>query len=399
MKKTIITFLFFFITWNYLFAQDVKVNSVTKIIEVIKTKYAPDKRLAIFNISVTDSANIFILSGETNIPEAKHDLLNKLKKFNLSFTDRIHLLPGQNLGSKIYGLVNVSVANIRSTPEHEAELATQALLGTPVKIFKKASGFYLVQTPDNYISWVDDDGIIPMSKAQINEWLKSEKVIYTKEYGFSYSQSNEFSSRVSDLTAGNILINLGSENNFYKVKYPDGRIGYVEINNCEKFISWLNKKNPTENDIVSTAQLFMGIPYLWGGTSAKGMDCSGFTKTVYFLNGIVLARDASQQANNGLLVDTNTGFQNLRAGDLLFFGFRATDSTKERVTHVGIYIGDLKFIHASGSVKINSLDKNADDFSEFRLNHFIRAKRILNSIDKNGISSIKRNKYYFGEMK
>ena len=147
-------------------------------------------------------------------------MLNNLRNLDLNFKDEIRLLPEPALGDEIYGVVNLSVANIRSTPAHTSELATQALLGTPVKIYKKTPGFYLIQTPDNYIAWVDDDGITQMNKAQLNEWLNSEKVIYTKEYGFSYSQQNELSSRISDLTAGNILINLGEENNFYKVKYP-----------------------------------------------------------------------------------------------------------------------------------------------------------------------------------
>jgi cell wall-associated NlpC family hydrolase len=137
---------------------------------------------------------------------------------------------------------------------------------------------------------------------------------------------------------------------------------------------------------------------LWGGTSAKGMDCSGFTKMVYFLNGIVLERDASQQVNQGSLIDTQNGFDKLQTGDLLFFGEHKTDSTKERVTHVAIYLGNYQYIHEAGRVKINSFDKDASNFNEYRLKHFIRAKRILNSIDKNGISSIKRNKFYLGEM-
>ena len=398
MKKTIITLLTFFLAFIYVNAQEDRMNPVTKIIEEIKNQYATDKRVAIFEITAIDSANVFTLSGETNIPEAKQNLLNKLKNLGLNFKDEIRLLPESELGDEIYGVVNLSVANIRSNPDHPAELATQTLLGTPVKIYKKAPGFYLIQTPDNYIAWVDDDGIIPMNKAQLNDWLNSEKVIYIKEYGFSFSKPTEMSLRVSDLTTGNILINLGEENNFYKVKYPDGRIAFIEKNNCENFLTWLSKKNPTEADIVSTAESFMGIPYLWGGTSAKGMDCSGFTKTVYFLNGIVLDRDASQQVNTGILVDTESGFEKLRSGDLLFFGSTATDSTKERVTHVGIYIGDYQFIHASGRVKINSFDRNASNFNEYRLNHFIRARRILNSIDKNGIFSIKKNKFYLGEF-
>lgn len=398
MKKTLITLSCFLTLCASLTAQEIKVNSVTKIIEEIKTKYAPDKRLAILNVAAVESSNIYILSGETNIPEAKQHLLKKLKDLHLNFTDEIHLLPEKNLGGKIYGLVNVSVANIRSGPDHPEELATQALLGTPVKIFKKASGFYLVQTPDNYISWVDDDGVTPINKTQLNEWTNSQKVIYTKEYGFSFSEPNEMSLRISDLTAGNILMYLSDENNFCKVKYPDGRIGFIEKNSCENFNSWLSKKNPTETDIINTSKLFMGIPYLWGGTSAKGMDCSGFTKIVYFLNGIVLARDASQQVNYGTLVDTQNGFDKLQPGDLLFFGTHKTDSTKERVTHVGIYLGNYEFIHEAGRVKINSFDRDAANFNEYRLKHFIRAKRILNSVDTEGITSIKKNKFYLGDI-
>jgi len=398
MRTTILTFLYFFISGVYLHAQEVSMNSATRVIEEIKNQYAPDTREAIFTITTTESANTITLFGETNIPEAKQELLNKLKKLNLNFTDEIHLLPERELGDKIYGVVNISVENIRSNPNDRAELATQALLGTPIKIFKKAPEYYLVQTPDNYIAWISESGIVRMTKSRFYDWMKSEKIIFTKEFGFSFSQPDILSQRVSDLVAGDLLSVIGEDNNFLKVRYPDNRIAYVEKSNCELFNSWLEKRNPTGEDIVSTAKLFMGIPYLWGGTSIKGMDCSGFTKTVYFLNGIVLSRDASQQVNTGTLVDTKNGFENLRLGDLLFFGSHATDTTKERVTHVGIYIGDLRFIHDSGMVKINSLDKNAADFSEFRLTHFIRAKRILNSIDKNGISSIKKNKFYLGEM-
>lgn len=398
MKRTIYTLLIFLFTLHNLYAQEAAMNLFTKILDEVKNNYAPDKRVAIFSINVHDSSNVFILNGETNIPEAKEKLLENLKALNLSFKDEIRLLPAKELHGKVYGVINLSVANIRSLPDHPEELATQALLGTPVKIYKKADGFYQVQTPDNYIAWVDGDGIIPMTKTQFDVWIKSEKVIYTKEFGFSYTKEDEFSPRVSDLTAGNILINLGREGNFYKVKYPDGRIAFVDANDCEVFSRWMSKINFNEVDIISKAKSFMGIPYLWGGTSAKGMDCSGFTKTVYFLNGIVLSRDASQQVNTGILLDTQNGFDNLRAGDLLFFGSRKTDTTKERITHVGIYIGNKEFIHAAGRVKLNSFDKDAANFNEYRLNHFIRAKRILNSIDQNGISSIKKNKFYLGEI-
>jgi len=396
--KRLFSLILFLVLYFPLLAQDFKMNEIIKVIEDIKNEFAPDKRTAIFHVTVENNSGVLKFSGETNLTEAKLNLFKSVKEKGFRFTDEIIMLPSEEFKDKIYGLVNLSVANIRTTPAHSAELATQALLGTPVKILKKTSGFYLIQTPDQYIAWVDDDGIIPINKNMLDEWNFSEKVIYLNEYGFAFSEPNENSQRVSDLTAGNILIKLQEENNFCKVKFPDGRIAFVNKIFCKNYLEWLNKEQPTGEIIISSAKSLMGIPYLWGGTSAKGVDCSGFTKTIYYLNGIVLSRDASQQVNQGELVNTENGFENLHAGDLLFFGYHATDSTKERITHVGIYIGNYEYIHASGKVKINSLDKNAHNFSEFRLTHFIRAKRILCYIDNNGVDSLKRNKFYLGEF-
>jgi cell wall-associated NlpC family hydrolase len=126
----------------------------------------------------------------------------------------------------------------------------------------------------------------------------------------------------------------------------------------------------------------MGVPYLWGGTSSKGVDCSGFTKTIYFMNGKILPRDASQQVYAGELVDENKNFDQLRPGDLLFFGYAATDSTQERITHVGMWIGDNQFIHSPGleaRVKISSVDPESEYYDAYNLNRYIRTKRMINS--------------------
>ncbi len=100
------------------------------------------------------------------------------------------------------------------------------------------------------------------------------------------------------------------------------------------------------------------------------------------------------KSNDGELVDTKDGWQNLQAGDLLFFGTKAKENKKERITHVAIYIGDGDFIHAAGRVKINSLNSSKSSYSEYRNNRFIRAKRILTSVGKNGIERILENSFY-----
>jgi len=81
---------------------------------------------------------------------------------------------------------------------------------------------------------------------------------------------------------------------------------------------WLKSSSLTGESIVQTAKQLLGVPYLWGGTSTKGMDCSGFTKQVYFMHGIILARDASQQVRYGRLIDEVGDFSDARPGDLVF---------------------------------------------------------------------------------
>ena len=116
---------------------------------------------------------------------------------------------------------------------------------------------------------------------------------------------------------------------------------------------------------METAYTLSGKPYLWGGTSTQAMDCSGFTKMAYYLNGYVIPRDASQQVNAGVDVPLDNDFSQLRRGDLLFFGTYREDGS-ERTTHVGFYVGDGRFLHAGADndyITENSLLEGDADYA------------------------------------
>jgi len=354
-------------------------------IQQVQSEFAPDKRTALFDVSVVDAADAFVLTGESNLPEAVEALRAKLNSDNINFKDDIEILPSKKLNGKTQALINISVANLRSKPKHSAELATQATLGTPVKVLKEQDGWYYIQTPDQYLAWVDDGGVELFDDRVMTNWKTTDKLIYTKTYGHSYTGPDR-KQPVSDLVAGNVLEIIKYVDEFFIVSYPDGRQAYVSKAEAEPYGSWLEKLTPNTDSIVATSKTLMGVPYLWGGTSTKGMDCSGFTKTVYFLNGMVIPRDASQQVHTGKAIDSIANFENLQKGDLLFFGNKATDSTSEKVVHVGIWIGNNEFIHASDRVRISSMAKDADNYDEFNYNRYLRTKRILKEQDEGLIS-------------
>jgi gamma-D-glutamyl-L-lysine dipeptidyl-peptidase len=160
----------------------------------------------------------------------------------------------------------------------------------------------------------------------------------------------------------------------------------------------LKTRDLTAENIINSAKSMMGLPYLWGGTSVKGVDCSGFTKTSFYMNGYVIPRDASQQVLAGdevQIVDQNGKFsealalKNLKPADLLFFAGGKTS----RITHVALYIGNGEFIHSAGNVRINSMLKNANNYDDFQTRTLVSAKRYIGSQDPQ-IKSIKEHTAY-----
>ena len=360
---------------------------------------------------------------------------------------------------KRYGVTTLSANYLREEPDFTAELGNQALMGTVVEILDEDSYWLKVKTPDPYTAWCVDSGVKEMSLEEMEDYIATEKIICTADYSTIWTkpvrtvrgrpdvrktvcrktgntgESDKGLHKICDIVAGDLIPYSGKTvKGCYEVRLVTGETGYVPVPDASIFDTWIRRCYPSAENIIGTAMRFIGVPYLWGGTSIKGVDCSGLTKMVWLLNGVLLPRNASQQARVGLpvRVDADTDrfpadspenftasgafreemlkrISDLRPGDLIFFGTPAHSASvscgssetgsgeisgKEKITHVGIYIGDGRFIHASKLVRINSLVPGEPDFYELS-GKMIKARRIIGSTASDGTVSISDSPAYF----
>lgn len=365
--------------------------------KVIKSEYAPDRRVKTYEprLDISDDTKKIVLRGSTTEAGAKEALLKGLAGKNIDVLDSMVVLPDPSLGEKIYGVTAQSVINFRYSPDYASESATQTTLGIPLRILEKKGGWTRAVTPEGYISWATSGSIQTMTEQVFKDWSSAQKLIITTYYTIFRDGASETAGVVMDGVMGNIVRADGEVGNYYKVILPNGKTAFVLKAHAQDFGKWIDSRQPTPENIIATARQFLGFPYMWGGTSIKAMDCSGFTKTSYFLNGIILNRDASQQGYTGDNVDISAGFDSLKTADLLFFGSKATKDRKERLTHVAIYMGNGEFIHSAGCVRINSLIPEAANYYDGST-RLVRAQRILTKVDADkDIVSIKKHPWYF----
>lgn len=277
---------------------------------------------------------------------------------------------GASAQEKRMAVVEFSTSYLRLQPDYESPLETQELMGTVVEIVGEKSYWREVVTPQPYRAWCTDQGLVEMNQEELEAYMAAPKVMFMQLYGHIYTKPSLKSATLCDLVGGDIMRFAVRKGRWTKVMLPSGKTGYVpskELKEHKGFMSIAMGEGNSETispetteAIIAEAEKLIGVPYLWGGMSAKGVDCSGLVRISHIMNGILLPRNASQQIKCGDRVELDQ----LQRGDLVFFGTPATDEKPMRVTHVGIYLGDGRIIHSSHRVRINSLTPGETDYYE-----------------------------------
>src|SRR5680860_198528 len=249
-------------------------------------------------------------------------------------------------------VINEPIVDVFQSSNTNSERVTQALFAEQVKIIAETPGWSKVEVKDGYIGWIESSKI----------------TIIDSEFKTVYSDM-EGTSPIETLTLGTELYLIKKTENWYEVALPMNTSGWIETTDALRLQAGVPIPITTGVEFVNTAKKFLGVPYLWGGVGAWGIDCSGLTYISSRVNGVDLPRDAQPQYD-AIPTSIAPTITDMLPGDLMFFSKAIGSST---ITHVGIYIGNNQFIQALGgeSTVITSL---SSDYLKQRL---VGVKRVF----------------------
>jgi hypothetical protein len=322
-------------------------STIDSTIESVRRQYVPDFRSGVFDVVAELHGPDVVLRGQSTHPEAVTELVSLLREQGMNTVDEVLRLPDRTLGVVRFALVRVAVTPVYAEPRLPAPQISQLVLGMRVELLtRRPDDWFRIRGEDGYIGWVyggylqvGDDG-----------WA------FAWERGTSGESVVSLGAQLVDAD-GSVLMRLpwGARLSRYSGAFhlPDGRSGVVadgDVVDIDRLGDWFP---PRGESVARTARRWFGAPYLWGGVTLNGVDCSGFTQAVMWMHGIALPRDSDLQERTATGFALGLELDRLRAGDLLFFA-----EGDARVSHVAISLGGPLIIHSAlgnGGVRINDL--------------------------------------------
>lgn len=338
------------------------------LLREVREEYAPDPRLAVFEVEAEVDGGTLVLLGATSeaaAAEALHRAVASLDGWE-TVRDEVVRLPEADGAEAVHAVVTAAVAPLQSMPAVNTAQVSQAVLGHPVTVLRRSGRWLQCRTGDGYIGWVHCGYVALMDEADAAAWRVG-------------TEGEAWISLGAELRdpAGDVMARLPWGARVVRedeatVRLPDGRRGRP----AGELVSAAQRpvRFPLEGAaVVESAARWLGAPYLWGGVTHGGVDCSGLVQSVYRLHGYLLPRDSDQQSRVGEEVDPG-GFDAFLPGDLLFFA-----EEPGRCTHVVLAEGGSRIVHASlgnGGVARNDLLGPLNYERELR-GIFLCARRVI----------------------
>lgn len=244
-------------------------------------------------------------------------------------------------------VIATAVENMHSRADASSDVVSQAILGTNVKLLKKERSpdgetWYFSETPDTYKGWIASTAL-ELLKPGDKPYASSGKVfVVSALLANAYREPDVTKRKPAKVAPISAVLEVSGEKDerWLEVRLPCGTKAWIQRGDGDiRDAPWTWPRTPVE-DMVALSKRFLGLPYLWGGTSPLGLDCSGFVQLVYGMSGIPILRDADIQFEGSGLIEVAPGDE--RAGDLVFFG-----RAKDRIGHVGMMIDAEQFINAT----------------------------------------------------
>jgi len=336
------------------------VRELRELVRAVGARHVPDARSAIFDVRLVRRGDDVAFIGETTVAAAAAELMARAQAVapDRRILDQIMRLPDPALGDRVHGLARASIVPVHARPHITSTQVTQYILGHRLDLLARRGPWWRVRGEDGYIGWVHEGYIESGAAAWAEAWERGEGGEPMVSLGAELV--DEEGRLILKLPWGARLIRDEPR----RFRLPDGRQGMLGDGELVE-VDRLADRFPARGESVArTARRWIGTPYLWGGVSLAGADCSGFVQSVFWLHGIALPRDSDQQARIGSELPIPDAANEFRSGDLLFFSERP-----DRITHVAISLGGSEFIHSAlsnGGVGINDLAGETEADRRFR---------------------------------